>query len=240
MAATDYYERYWSESGAQYTGHTTPSYERLLASLVTPDSSCLDVGCGDGLRSGVWLNQHAGTYVGVDISSRAVEAARNKLNIDARVISDATSLPFEDETFDLIVCIEVLEHLFEPQLAATEMRRVLRPGGILVVQVPNVVHWWHRAVFALKGRFVPFGDALDEPWRDPHIRFFTFASLQAMLRQQGFQPTRIEGEGGNLLLDTPKLRRLARNEAPGAVSRRLTARYPALFAKRARVVATKS
>ena len=91
----------------------------------------------------------------------------------------------------------------------------------------------------VKGRFVPYGDALGEPWRDPHIRFFTFPSLQAMLRKQGFQPTRVEGQGGKLMLDTPGLRRLARNDAPGPVSQWLTSRYPAMFAKRARVVATK-
>lgn len=238
MAAKGYYEHYWSETGAQYHGRSTSRYERFLAELVTPKTTCLDVGCGDGAVSGVWLSQHAGSYIGVDISSRAVEAAR-ELGLDARVIGDATNLPFDDETFDLIVCIEVLEHLFEPQLATAEMGRVLRPGGTLVAQVPNVVHWWHRAVFAVKGRFVPFGDALSEPWRDPHIRFFTFTSLQAMLRQQGFQPTRVEGHGGKLLLDTPGLRRWARNDAPGPVSQWLTTRYPTLFAKRARVVATK-
>jgi methionine biosynthesis protein MetW len=238
MATTDFYEQYWSETGAQYHGRSSPGYERLLAELVTPETACLDVGCGDGAVSGVWLSQHAGSYIGVDVSSRAVEIAGG-LGLDARVIGDASSLPFHDATFDLIVCIEVLEHLFEPQLAAREMHRVLRPGGTLVAQVPNVVHWSHRAVFAVKGHFKPYGDALDEPWRDPHIRFFTFRSLQAMLHQQGFQPTRVEGQGGNLLLDTPGLRRFARNDAPGPVSQWLTVRYPAMFARRARVVATK-
>jgi methionine biosynthesis protein MetW len=238
MPTKDYYETYWSEAGAQYSGVMPADYERLLASLVKPTDDALDVGCGDGRRSGVWLRDHAANYVGVDISARAVDEARS-LGLDARVIEDAGALPFEDESFDVVVCIEVFEHLFEPQVAAREILRVLRPGGTLVAQVPNVAHWWHRAVFAAKGRFVPYGDGIDKPWRDPHIRFFTFDSLPRMLAHEGFEPQFSEGEPSSILRDIPLARRLDRGRGAGPVVTRLIRHRPSLLSKRVRVVARK-
>jgi methionine biosynthesis protein MetW len=233
MTVKAYYEDYWSPGGAEYTGSMSADYARTLGAIVRPPDATLDVGCGDGRQSGLWLREHAARYVGVDISARAVEAAR-LLGLDAHVIEDASVLPFEDEAYDVVVCIEVFEHLFEPQRAAREILRVLRPGGHLVAQVPNVAQWWHRGVLAVKGRFVPYGDAIDEPWRDPHIRFFTFESLARMLTAEGFEVLRSEGETSSLMCDLPVLRRLDRG--PGPVSRWLIERRPDIFSKRVRIV----
>lgn len=195
---TDYYERYWS-------AETTPRYEpgpelaALLNRSLDGRAAVLDVGCGAGNSYAPAVAERAASYLGVDVSDRAVELARAS-GLDARVIEDAASLPFPDNSFDVAICIEVFEHLFAPDAAASEIRRVLRPGGRLVASAPNALYWRLRADL-LRGRWNPLGDALsvERPWRDPHIRFFSPPLMGRMLRECGFSTVRVGAHGGRLL-----------------------------------------
>jgi SAM-dependent methyltransferase len=168
-----YYETYWSPDGYNPLVTMSRDLRELLTTRVASTDRCLDVGCGDGSHYADWLNQNATAYVGVDISENAVRRARER-GLDARLIDDAASLPFEDKSFDVVTCFEVFEHLFQPSAAALEIARVLRPGGVLLASVPNVAYWRWRLDLFLLGRWNPAGDSqsVARPWRDPHIRFF--------------------------------------------------------------------
>jgi SAM-dependent methyltransferase len=124
----------------------------LLQGSVAPGDDCLDLGCGDGSACGPWLSEHAGTYLGVDISERALELARAR-GLKTRRIEDNGKLPFPDESFDVVVCSEVLEHLLEPQAAVSDAWRVLRPSGLIVVTVPNAAYIRRRYQLAVRGIF---------------------------------------------------------------------------------------
>ena len=238
MSTADYYERYWTVDGyGPLEGSGIPPAGGLVRECVTPESHVLDMGCGNGRAAGPLLVSCGARYVGIDISHTAVAAAR-ELGLDARVIEDAAALPFEADTFDFVLSVEVLEHLFRPDLAAAEIARVLRPGGTAVITVPNVAYWRHRVDLALLGRWNPYGDdqSVQAPWRDPHIRFFNRGALARMLGQSGFASVSVRGHGGGLLRDFPALRRLGR----GSVSRGylgLERSAPALFASRLHAVA---
>jgi methionine biosynthesis protein MetW len=234
----DYYERYWSDTGSGFHGRMNAELSELLRMLVSPQADCLDVGCGDGQTTGRWLTEHARSYIGVDVSAAAVAQAQSA-GLDARVIGDAADLPFADASFDFVSCIEVFEHLFDAEGAAAEIARVLRPGGRLIAQVPNVAHWRHRADFALLGRFNPIGDAesLARTWRDPHIRFFTVRTLPRMLESVGLQIEQVSGKGVNALCDLPVVSRYVCRRSPGRVMQRLVRLDPGLFGARIRVVA---
>jgi 2-polyprenyl-6-hydroxyphenyl methylase/3-demethylubiquinone-9 3-methyltransferase len=202
----------------------------------------LDLGCGDGQTSGLWLRDHGCDYVGVDISENAVQAARS-LGLESARIDDAASLPFPDASFDAAACIEVLEHLFEPQLAVSEVLRILRPGGVLIVTVPNIAYWRWRLDLALLGRWNPLGDtlAVKEPWRDPHIRFFNPKTLREMLSSAGFNPVKVSGHAGRFLGDLPWLGRRLRGAVGASPPYRTMERLaPSLFAYRLHAVAYKT
>lgn len=165
----------------------------------------------------------------MNVSDVAVELARER-GFDARVIGDAARLPFDDDSFDVVSCIEVLEHLFEPQRAATEILRVLKPGGVLIATVPNIAYWRRRAELAIFGRWNPFGDDLSvkESWRDPHIRFFTWWSLGTMLGGVGYKRILVSGYGGIFLREFPGIRQFV-SRRPSRIYRRLESVVPALL-----------
>jgi 2-polyprenyl-6-hydroxyphenyl methylase/3-demethylubiquinone-9 3-methyltransferase len=212
-----YYETYWTAEGFQPTGGTFPELRDFIERTAQPGQRWLDVGCGDGRTSGLALTSAGTDYTGVDVSSTAVEQAR-ALGLHAETITDAAVLPFEDGTFDGAVMIEVLEHLFAPHDAARELLRVLKPGGTLYATMPNAAYW-RRRVELLCGRFDPIGDDLsvEQPWRDPHIRFFTPKTLRRMLTMAGFRDVRVGGHSGAWLADMPK------------VGHRLNGRHSALY-----------
>jgi SAM-dependent methyltransferase len=98
----------------------------------------------------------------------------------AAVNGDGTGLPFPDDTFDRIVCSEVLEHIPDLETAISELHRVLKPSGTMAVTVPT---WFPEKVcWALSEEyhapFVPGG----------HIRIFTESALRSALRAGGFRP----------------------------------------------------
>lgn len=198
VSTADYYDRYWS---ADTTPHYEPGPElsALLASNAGPSDRVLDVGCGAGNSYAPPVAERVASYKGVDASAAAVQLARSA-GLDATVIDDAASLPFPDDDFDVAICIEVFEHLFEPHRAAAEIRRVLRPGGRLVASTPNSLYWRLRLDLLL-GRWNPLGDELsgEQPWRDPHIRFFGPDTLARMLRSAGFGLVEVGAHGGRLL-----------------------------------------
>src|SRR5207245_7720927 len=151
-----YRERYrairpgWRSSGDQL--------DAMVRSHLTPDSHVLDLGCG---RGGVvelfWRNVKLAAGLDPDVSSLAEHRAHNMPVVRGR----GEQLPFAGESFDLVVCIWVLEHLRSPEAVLREVRRVLRPGGHFVFLTPNLrnpllaFNRLGRALPQLQRRLVP-------------------------------------------------------------------------------------
>ena len=242
QSIANYYEQYWSSEGwlAETSDRRFSDRLRgLIASAVTPRSRVLDAGCGDGGKYGTWLADLAGEYRGVDISEQAAATARGR-GLNAVRVDDIADLPFEDSSFDACVCIEVLEHLVFPLECAQELRRVLKPGGTLIVTVPNTTYWRRRIDFALLGRWHPLGnpDGALHPWEDAHVRFFTRKTLDRMLTNVGFE-TQVFGVGGSLFGDLPWVARRFGTETMSKPFRFLEAILPSLFGANLAAVARK-
>jgi 2-polyprenyl-3-methyl-5-hydroxy-6-metoxy-1,4-benzoquinol methylase len=104
------------------------------------DARVLDFGCGSGLT--VQTLTDAGYIAsGVDFSREAIEFGTSKGIAGLQVVSDE-KLPFPDASFDAVVCMDVLEHLADEQPALSEMRRVLKPEGVLLIMVPAYMFLW--------------------------------------------------------------------------------------------------
>jgi SAM-dependent methyltransferase len=108
-----------------------------VSRLVT-DRRVLDAGCGMGYGSAILAEAGASEVVAVDNVEPVVEAARARAPSGVLVQQgDVAQLAFEADSFDVVVCFEVIEHVEEPEAVLDELARVLRPGGLLAISSPN-------------------------------------------------------------------------------------------------------
>lgn len=116
----------------------------------------LDIGCGVGANLEV-LQRHCQRVTGVDLSGWAVRRCR-RIHRGEVLRADVERLPFANSAFDLVTCLDVLEHV-DDEVAVAEARRVLRPGGFVVLSVPAHRFLWndndelshHRRRYSRKG-----------------------------------------------------------------------------------------
>ncbi len=108
-----------------------------LASGLAQGRRVLDAGCGWGYGSNL-LAANAESVIGIDVEETVIEAAGvNAAENVTLQIGDVSALEFADDSFDLVVCFEVIEHIEERDRAIEEFARVLAPGGLLLISSPN-------------------------------------------------------------------------------------------------------
>jgi methionine biosynthesis protein MetW len=229
-AVTDYYERYWREGYWADNPYERWKLQRVRAHVESAPRGArvLDVGCGDG-----WLLAELAALgvrgQGVDVSEEAIAQASQRGVPAARADVDGGTLPVDSQAFDLVLCLDVLEHLFAPERLLAEMRRAVAPGGRLVVAVPNGLNLFNRIAFA-SGRHL---DVMDKahltasPFSE-HLRFFSQGVLERFLADGGFVPCTREYFFPDRLTDARF--RLAGWLARAVTAPRLHERLPALFA----------
>jgi len=164
--------------------------------------SALDIGCGDGELLMLLRNKYREIW-GVDIAESRIDRTRSTLGNDPSFhlsAGDANEqLGFEDDSFDTITVIAVLEHVFDPFQFVRECHRLLRSGGTLIIEVPNVARLPNR-IGLLLGRLPMTSDG--PGWDGGHLHYFTRPSLKNLLGSGGFRVTRMTC-GGIL----PRMRR---------------------------------
>ncbi|MCH8010320.1 MAG: class I SAM-dependent methyltransferase [Chloroflexi bacterium] len=156
-----------------------------------PDSRLLDVGCGTG-RHILELSRCEGTFVGLDMSEEDLKKMRYLLALAAqegRLVAnvhmaqgDGMSLPFEDNEFDHVICTETLEHVDDDEAMLRDLIRVLRPGGVLVVSVPD--EYSERLLWRLSPRYrtAPGG----------HVRIYRRKRIIGLLTENGAEPYSVQ------------------------------------------------
>ena len=102
-----------------------------------PEARVLDLGCGVGSFSAL-LAARSMRVTCTDVSEGNVEAVRRRHPELPAVRADATALPFDEDAFDAVVLMEVLEHVEDDRAALSELRRVVRDDGLLILSVPNL------------------------------------------------------------------------------------------------------
>ncbi|MCL0061594.1 class I SAM-dependent methyltransferase [Thermodesulfovibrionales bacterium] len=173
--------------------------------IVQERGRILDIGCGEGhlLRR---LKDKFEELYGLDIAPSRLREAEQKVkelypsdiskfkfvegNTDER-------LPFSDDYFDVITCIAVMEHVYDIFFLVKEAHRILKPGGYIIAEVPNIAYLKYRISFLL-GKL----PATSSPhnwkeigWDGGHIHYFTMKKFCWLFEQQGFKIEKKTGSG---------------------------------------------
>ncbi len=167
-----------------------------LAYQIAPGGdSLLDIGCGDGDLLFRLKDKYREVW-GVDIAEARVARIQKKFgdksSIHASVEDANRQLSFRDGSFDTITVIAVLEHIFDPFHLMKECHRLLRKGGALIVEVPNVA-WLHNRIRLLMGKLLVTSDGVG--WDGGHLHYFTRASLKKLFLDEGFKVVKVTSGG---------------------------------------------
>jgi SAM-dependent methyltransferase len=139
-----------------------------------PPGRLLDFGCGGGFFLSVAKERGWEAYGLEPLPGHAVYArARFKLNVITDVLRADT---FAAEFFDVVTAFQVFEHIVDPNEVLEHLKAVMRPGGILFIEVPNIETWSLRLLGKYHRHFVP-----------DHVTFFSRATLSRLLERNGFR-----------------------------------------------------
>jgi SAM-dependent methyltransferase len=161
---------------------------------LAPDPRFLDAGCGSGRT----LDELAtyGRVSGIDLSEAAVAAARRRGHDDVHVAA-VEELPFPDATFDVVTCLDVIEHTRDDQVTLAELLRVTRPGGLLLATVPAYQALWSAHDIA-----------------NLHYRRYDRSSLRTAARGAGWDVVSDTYFNGLLLAPAAAVRLASRRRTP--------------------------
>ena len=160
----------------------------------------VEAACGRG-QFLAWLKKNGARAVGVDISFGALEIAKARMNgngeAPALLCGDGQALPLKSASADVVVSCETLEHVPEPRAFLRELRRVLRPGGTLILTTENYLNIWglYRLYVAARRRRYNSGDC-----PQPIEQWMFSPSTRQIIRGAGFRIVRTDGESHHLLL----------------------------------------
>ncbi len=169
-----------------------PEHLAELVRSLPPASDVLDLGCGDGRLTAEIRD--AERVTAADVSKVALaRAARRLPHADLVELEPDAALPFHDGSFDLVLCIETIEHVRDVQRLLSEVRRTLRPDGTLALTTPA-----HGRLTGLRALALGWEAAVDP--LSPHLRHFSRRSLESLVTEMGFAPTRVNRRRGSLTL----------------------------------------
>jgi len=164
--------------------------EKLIQKYLRPGKNrqLVDVGCGSGLMMEI-LKKYGEPH-GVDLTEEALKFCRQR-GLKNLYQADVTKLPFKKDQVDLVIALDLIEHVADDVAAFREFHRVVKPGGIIVISVPAFKFLWSY-------------------WDDilGHERRYTARSLATAITKAGFKVEKVGYSNSLILLPTFLMRKL--------------------------------
>ena len=182
MNTKDKTKQHFDETASDYNNSSDgkfvePMYEVIVQEIEKLDGGrILDVGCGNA-NLFTYLPEGKYELTGIDFSKNMIAEAEKNCRQATFLVSDAEKLPFDDDTFDIIVCNASFHHYIHPDTVLQEMHRVLKYGGKLLIgdpYVPTLV----RPVMNVLTKFSKKGD----------YHFYGLEEMKKIFDKNGFNP----------------------------------------------------
>jgi 2-polyprenyl-3-methyl-5-hydroxy-6-metoxy-1,4-benzoquinol methylase len=191
-ASEDYHEALWEAVPEGGEPVDFACRRDFLLDHIDAGERVLDVGCGEG-RFAAELARAGADVVGLDVAAEPLRRTRERHPelVDLRHVPAAGVWPLEDASFDVVWAGEVIEHVADTAGWLSEVRRVLRSGGVLLLSTPD-----HGRLRMLRWAF---GSSAFEAHFDPradHLRFYTRRALTELLEDFGFHDVDVRRAGG--------------------------------------------
>lgn len=167
----------------------------MLPAPITPQNKkirVLDLGCGNGSLSHV-LAEKGYEVVGIEESEQGIVIARQNFPNCEFIEASIYNLPYPDlqNSFDVVIAVEVIEHLFYPRELARAAKQCLKPNGRLIITTPY--HGYLKnLVLAVSGKMDQHFHVL---WDGGHIKFFSVTTLTSLLDTEGYTDIRFKFAG---------------------------------------------
>jgi 2-polyprenyl-3-methyl-5-hydroxy-6-metoxy-1,4-benzoquinol methylase len=191
MPSRGYHEALWQRVPEGFEPSDFALRRRFLLDRVQAGDRVLDVGCGEG-RFAAELARAGASVVGIDVAEEPLRRARVRHpELDLRVVSDEGPWELADAGFDVVWAGEVIEHVLDTAAWLSEVRRVLRSGGSLLITTPahgpGVLAGLALSRSAYASHFDPLGE---------HLRFYGRDTLTRLLGEFGFERVEVRSAAG--------------------------------------------
>jgi len=150
-----------------------------VAKLILPNSKILDIGCNNGEVRSFFENPN---YFGVDLDKELINQLIEKGISAKQADLNKDPIPFENEKFDYILLLDIIEHVVDPKGLLESSKKQLKPSGKMVITLPNDYHFLNKLRFFLNKHltadpFAPFG----------HLHYFPIKSGENFLKKSNFK-----------------------------------------------------
>jgi 2-polyprenyl-3-methyl-5-hydroxy-6-metoxy-1,4-benzoquinol methylase len=190
----DLHDAVWESVPLDATPEHFELRRAFLREHVAEGATVLDLGCGAGEFSAELVAAGA-SPIAVDVAAEALRRARSLVpGLDARLWRAGEPLPVDDNAVDAVWAGEVVEHVADVAPWLSEVRRVLRPGGTLLLTTPD-----HSRATLLALALSPRRFAEHFEPRSDHVRFFSRRTLAALLDDLGFDVAQLRSRRGTIL-----------------------------------------
>lgn len=177
----NYYEKEISSNVLKRHWHTlkVETFKKLTREL--NPKTIIDVGCASGRMANEVSKIFPKAQVSaVDVYKKAIQYGKKSYPHIKFAIADAHKLPSKANSFDLVICYEVIEHLTNPEIALTEMKRVMKPKGRALVAMDSG-SWLFRIVWWVAEK------TICRVWQGAHLNPYKHTELEKVIRKAGFK-----------------------------------------------------
>lgn len=167
-------------------------FTEVLKEVEPTSEPILDLGCHSGTFTERVLSKIGTKQVyGIDVSPSAISLAAKRIPYGKFVIGDATSLPYENNFFNEVFCLEMLEHVDDPIAVLKESKRVLKKGGKMLILVPSDNNFFKLVWFIWTLYY--------HHWRHAHVQSYRNDLLEKVIKEVGFKVLKVKTFNSGML-----------------------------------------